>query len=121
MKVMAALALLAACHADAFIPDGTVRITPPPEYRQWWEASRACVDKIEWRTFDEIRWFVSPEPLLSGDGVSAAALTIDNRVYIQAVYASVPWVIQHELVHAINGIHGHPADPFLKCNLMVWH
>jgi hypothetical protein len=109
------------CNAsEAFIPEGTVRITPPPEYRAWWEASRACVNKPELRRFDVIKWYVSPDILVSSDGVRAAALTIDNRVYVAALYQSTTWIIQHELVHAINGIRGHPDDPFLTCHLRTW-
>ena len=122
-RVLIALAFLlgaVGCHADAFIPEGTARITPPASYRQWWEASRSCVNKPEWRHFEDIAWYWSPEPLISGEGVEAVGLTIENRVYIQVLYANVPWIVQHELVHAINGLHGHPPDPFQRCHLLTW-
>lgn len=123
-RVLLALAFLLGafgCQDDPFIPEGTTRIPAPPEYRVWWEDSRPCVHRREFRTFEDIRWYISPTALVSEQGVKAAALTDGRDIYIQAMYQSVPWVIQHELVHAINGVQGHPDDPFLTCNLMAWH
>ena len=114
----ALLAILLAACADPFIPEGTARIDPPPEYRVWWEASRACIHKPEVRTFEQIEWYWSPDLLRASDGTEAVGLTIENRVYLYVPWSETPWVIQHELVHAINGIKGHPADPFLTCYLM---
>jgi len=116
-RPLLALLLLAAC-TDPFIPEGTVRVDPPPEYRAWWDQSRACIGKPEVRYFDEIEWFIAPELLRASDGTDAVALTIGERVYLYEPWAATPWVVQHELAHAINGIRGHPADPFLKCYLM---
>lgn len=113
---LAALALLAACQSP-FIPADTERITPPAEYRQWWEASRPCIAKPEVRPYRQIEWYVTESSLVGSDGQPAAALTQGNRVYLMDVFARQPWVIQHELVHAINDIRGHPYDPFVRCGL----
>jgi len=105
------------CATPFAPPEGTVRIDPPPEYRLWWEASRECVDKPEVRRFEDIEWYVSEEILVL-DGRRLAGLTEGNRVYLSALFAETPMVIQHELVHAVNGISGHPDDPFVVCHLM---
>lgn len=119
MRRLPLLILLAGC-ASPTIPEGTVRIDPPAEYRTWWEASRACVNHREVRRFESVAWYVTPEQPISSDGQKGAALEEDGRIYLWAPYADRPWVIQHELVHAINGIHDHPADPFVRCGLMYW-
>lgn len=105
------------CEAP-FAPADATRITPPPSYRVWWEASRACVHKPEVRHFDRIEWYVTPEMPISSDGVAVWALTVENRVYLWADLDRTDWIVQHELVHAINGIKGHPYDPFIRCRLM---
>lgn len=116
-RVLMTLAL-AACAAPTG-PEGAVRITPPAEYRAWWEASRACVDKPEWRAFDQIEWYVSPERPVTSDGDTVGAFTRESRIYLWVQYAETPWVVQHELVHAINRLgNDHPADPFVTCHLM---
>lgn len=112
--------LFGACGCgQPFAPPDAVAFTPPPTYREWWLASRACIAKPEVRTFEAIRWYRTAAEITL-DGQTAAAVTVGERVYIQAMYDSVPWVIQHELVHAINGISGHPIDPFHTCHLMTW-
>ena len=114
------LALLLVACTNPFIPEGTARIDPPPEYRVWWEASRACINRPEFRAFEDIEWYWSPDLLKGSDGEDALGLTIENRVYLFVDVAQTPWVIQHELVHAINrlGAHPHPYDPFVTCGLM---
>lgn len=105
---------------EPFIPEGTVRIQAPLEYLVWWEASRACVGKPEVRAYSDIEWYVTPEKPVSSEGEEGVAMTVDNRVYLWSPYIARPWVIQHELVHAVNDIHEHPADPFGRCALMWW-
>ena len=112
------LLLLAAC--DGWIaPQDAYQIMPPPEYAVWWQASRACVNRPEYRTFAEVEWYLSPAALIDKDGSEHGAMSIDNRVYLwSSYYATAPWVIQHELVHAINMLgNDHPADPFERCGL----
>lgn len=110
--------VLLGCTGEPLAPAGTVQIDPPPEYRVWWEASRACVHKVEWRRFEAVDWYVSPDLLPATDGERHVALTRGGAIYLWAPYAESPWVIQHELVHAVNGIDGHPTDPFVTCALM---
>jgi hypothetical protein len=112
------LLALAGC-ASPTIPEGTVRIQAPVEYVDWWEASRACIAKPEVRGFGDIEWYVTPEKPEDSDGVEGVAMTVDNRIYLWSPYIARAWVIQHELVHAINDIDGHPDDPFWRCNLMA--
>lgn len=114
------LALVGAACQQPFIPAGTERITPPPEYRQWWEESRACVHRQEVRRFTDVEWYITPEMPVTKDGVQGWALTVGNKVYVWEPFRDSPWIIQHELVHAINGVHGHPNDPFVTCRLMAW-
>lgn len=103
-------------------PEGAVRITPPPEYRVWWEASRACINKREWRRWDQVEWYLTPEMVTANDGRRVVALTRGHRIYLWDFYAQQSWVIQHELAHAINALRAdpHPADPFVTCDLMRW-
>lgn len=110
-------ALAVACQ-PAFAPDGATRIIPPPAYRQWWEESRPCVHQPEIRRYEQIRWYVTPDMPVTSDGTPVWALTVGDHVYLWSAIDRMDWVIQHELVHAINGIRGHPADPFTRCRLM---
>lgn len=115
------LLLLAGCVPDWTAPTEAVRFDPPPEYRVWWEASRACVHRLEFRRYESIEWYVTPTRILAADGEEHGALVDPghrNRVYLWERDTAVPWVIQHELVHAINGVSGHPADPFVTCGLL---
>lgn len=113
------LPLLAACYTEWTPPETVVRFTPPPEYGEWWNASRACIQRPEYRAFYEIEWYLSADILTGADGDPHGAMVARNRVYIWQAYADKPWVIQHELVHAINLLgNDHPADPFERCGLM---
>lgn len=105
------------CEAP-FAPADATRITPPPAYRQWWDAVRPCVHKPEVRRFEQVEWYVTPDLPVTDDGQAVWALTRGRQVYLWTVIDSTDWVIQHELVHAINGITGHPYDPFGRCRLM---
>lgn len=40
------------------------------------------------------------------------------RIYLAQPYLSTPWVVKHEMLHAITGINNHPDDPFRRCRLM---
>lgn len=108
--------LLVAC-ADTFAPEGAVRFDPPPAYRVWWDSAQACIQKPSVRRFEDIEWF-SVDQNMVVDGVEAIAYAPDHRVYITDWNRDVPLVIVHELVHAIDGIAGHPDAPFRRCGLM---
>lgn len=114
------LALLLAACASPTIPEGTVRIDPPAEYRIWWDAIAPCVDRPVRRPYAEVRWYLSPEMPEDHEGRKGLALEDDGRIYLWAPWANTPWLIQHELVHAINKIGpNHPTDPFYRCQLMA--
>ena len=123
-------ALTAACTLDPVIPAETVPIVPPPAYRVWWEAARPCVaarpawphagERQQERPFETVRWYVTAEPPRDHTGQEGAGLEVDGRIYLHAPWRDTPWVVQHELVHAIFGIEGHPAEPFQRCQLMWW-
>ena len=113
------LLVLASCVTEWTPPETVVRFDPPAEYAEWWLASRACIDKPEYRAYYEIEWYLSAEILTGQDGDPHGAMVAGNRVYLWTEYADKPWVIQHELVHAINMIGpDHPGDPFETCHLM---
>ena len=118
-RLIPVLLLTAACAPDWTAPAEAVRFDPPPEYRVWWEASRACVNRREWVRYEQVTWYVTPERLLATDGELHGALVAGTAVYLWERNTGIPWVIQHELVHAINRLgNEHPADPFDKCGLM---
>ena len=117
-RLIPVLLLTAACAPDWTAPAEAVRFDPPPEYRVWWEASRACVNRREWVRYEQVTWYVTPERLLATDGELHGALVDGTAVYLWERNTGIPWVIQHELVHAIARVKGHPWDPFWKCNLM---
>ena len=112
------LLLLTACLSPT-IPEGTTRITPPAEYLVWRQQIQPCVAKPERRPFSRVEWYLSPEMLEDHNGTEGLALEEDGRIYLWEPFAMTPWVVQHELVHAIDGINDHPADPFYKCHLMA--
>ncbi len=119
MRRLAWLLVLAACYPEWTPPETVVRFDPPPEYGAWWNASRACIARPEYRAFYEIEWYVSAEIPTASDGLPHKGITVQNRIYLWQGVLDQPWVIQHELAHAINLLgNDHPADPFDKCHLM---
>ena len=115
----ALLALLLVGCLQPEIPEGTTRITPPAEYLVWWQQVQPCVGKPERRPFSRVEWYLTPEMPRDHNGTEGLAIEEDGRIYLWAPWANTPWVIQHELVHAVNSIDGHPADPFIRCHLMA--
>lgn len=112
------LALLAAC-TDWTAPADAVQFTPPPDYAVWWAEASACIGRREWVPYERIRWFVVPERILATDGELHGALTDGTDIYLWERNTGIPWVIQHELAHAIDRLDNtHPADPFDRCGLM---
>lgn len=105
-------------------PEDTYRISPPAEWKQWWNDGQSCIQKSQHERFESIHWYIVP-----GDGYiqyegapnGAAAITVGQDIYIAERMLSsgeLKRVVVHELVHAIDHINDHPYDPFWKCNLM---
>jgi len=107
------VALLILISCTDFSPYDAVRFNPPPEYKRWWDAAQSCVTEPHKRRYEDIEWYHTD---ISTNG--HPGLTVKNRIYVMPYVDMMQWVIVHELVHAVDDIHGHPYSPFVKCHLM---
>lgn len=107
------IAIIGLISCTDFSPYDALRFDPPPEYERWWDAAQSCVSQPHKRRYDDIEWYHTDIWI---DGHPAT--TVNNKIYIVPEIDMMQWVIVHELVHAVDDIHGHPYDPFTKCHLM---
>lgn len=123
--LLALLVVFMSACSDFTAPDGTVRMTPPAEWKVWWQEAQTCIDKPQKERYETINWYLTPG-YIPYKGDSGAGFTHNQDVYISsyAMYNAYEWelrrVVVHELVHAIDhiGSEPHPYDPFDKCKLM---
>lgn len=129
LLILLALFVVLMTSCSNFVaPEGSIRFTPPPQYKIWWNQIQPCVDKPQKRSWNEIEWYYL-DGYVYVDDVKAAGYTHNNKIFISSWYVfeddgsfrvndDDAWIIQHELVHAISKISGHPYDPFYICGLM---
>jgi len=123
---LAFLLLMTGC-SNLVAPEGAIRFDPPAQYKVWWDAIQPCVNKDQKRHWNDIEWYHVNDIV---DPSGAVGLAQENRIYISDWYVfdmttgeyllgrADAWIFQHELIHAIDKIDGHPDDPFYKCRLM---
>lgn len=113
----------AACAgAAAFAPPDAEPFTPPVVYRTWWLAVEACSGLQG--DFESVQWFVVPtggqvvDP--TGRPVRALWVRAGNRIILQAADTAQPHTPQHEMLHALLQLPGHPREYFVtRCHLGV--
>jgi len=114
--LLAALLVLPGCSPFTGPTDG-VRFDPPAIYHEWWLESQACVMFRVVLPYEQVKWYVTPDTPRDHNGQAGAALEMDGTIWIWQEAVTRKVVIQHELVHAVNDIEGHPYNPFGRCNL----
>lgn len=100
------LALTAGCDATPLGPTGAVRLSPPPEYQQWWAEVVSCAG-VSRTSFAAIEWFVVPGGLVFEDPVQRGrrehGLWVDAmppRIYLAEGVAETGRHVRHEMMHA---------------------
>lgn len=107
---------LASCslYNDSDFPHAAVQITPPPQYRVWWDVVETCSKYV--LPFEAVTWFTVPRGSLSLNGESAAGVWFSdgNRIVIGEGWRDNPALVRHEILHALLGTSSHPRDFFLS-------
>ena len=103
------------------LPPDAVAITPPPEYERWWRDTQDCsAIRGELHT---VHWYVVPNvtTVRSDDGDAAGFWSPRGDVIVLAGwYQDSPWVVRHEMLHALLQVHGHPPEFFrARCGDLV--
>jgi hypothetical protein len=110
-----ALCATASCTAvfEPEFPPNAVLVTPPPQYRVWWEVVESCSGHT--RSFDAVRWYRVPLGAgLTVDGKSAggAWFADENSIAIGDGWRTNGSLVRHEILHAILGTGSHPDEYF---------
>jgi hypothetical protein len=97
---------------DPDFPPAAIPISPPPQYRVWWEVVESCSGR---RTaFDAVTWFRVPVGHLTVRGESAAGawFVSGNRIALADGWKDDGSLVRHEILHAILRTGSHPREYF---------
>ena len=117
--VLPLLLLAALSCSDAVaplpLPDGAVRFTPDPIYREWWAQVEDCAGSTG--DFDAVEWYVVPgDRAFYAPGLDRKVLGYwdpgSNRIVVLEWVPSASALVRHEMLHAILRETGHPAEYF---------
>ncbi len=113
MKTLAALSLvllLAAC-SDLTAPQrgeyGAVPIPTTSQYRAWWSHLEACSGLSG--DINAVR-FYSVDSLSNHDVGREYPAT--KQIYLVSIFVTDSLIVQHEMMHALLNVSGHPAQYF---------
>lgn len=121
LVMLAAVLRVAACTVVDPLPPSAERFSPPSVYGRWWSMTQACSGMMA--SFGAIEWYIVPSvQLFPHDGQDVAGYYDSRRnriVLAQAGQLDGP-LVRHEMLHAINGLPGHPRSQFLgRCGGVV--
>lgn len=124
----ALLATAAACHSDAvtgpdpYFPEGAVAFNPPPRiYTTWWADVQHCSGLSA--PFASVHYYYFPATgffYVKGDEVLGVWAQRGNRITVAEGVALDPFVVRHEMLHALLQTGQHPAAYFSgACGTLV--
>jgi hypothetical protein len=117
MRALLAIALAVMSHGVAR------RFTPYPDpgsLRPAWDFVQACsgAHPLPGHDFAQLTVLVSPY-LLAGRHHIKGLWSEGDTIVIDSASVAVPWVIRHELLHALLQNPDHPMEPFaFPCKLL---
>jgi hypothetical protein len=111
-----ALCLATVACADVFEPEfppNAVLVTPPVQYRIWWEMIESCSGHTA--SFDAVRWYRVPigEGLrVQGESAAGAWFAAENAIAIGDGWRANGSLVRHEILHAVLQDGSHPDEYF---------
>jgi hypothetical protein len=86
-------------------PEGARPLTPPPEYRTWWQDVAAHCDCDPATTFEHLLWYEVPGETFACGGPDrcAAGRDADDIILLAHRWVRSVAVVQHEMLHALLG------------------
>lgn len=99
-----------------FEPESDQRLTPLPEYRQWWQEVEVCSKRHA--NYDAVSWFVlEPGDQTRGNGASYAGYAKGKTIWLLERFASHEPTVKHEMLHVISGEYNHNGNVWIQCKL----
>jgi hypothetical protein len=85
----------------------------PPQYALWWRLTERCAARVV--DPGQIRWYVVPgaEDLGQAD-IQGEYFPVSRRIVVAGRYVQNALLVRHEMLHAITGTSGHPAEDFQR-------
>jgi hypothetical protein len=105
------------------VPDKALRFYPGPITRDGWARIEACAGRQ--RDIQSVNWYTVPGFMpVELEHHQGGALgfwdTYDNRIVVVEAYLDEPWVVRHEMLHAILRRTDHPAEYFeRRCGAVI--
>ncbi|MGQ0703992.1 MAG: hypothetical protein ACT4PM_12745 [Gemmatimonadales bacterium] len=105
------------------LPLGAVPRAAPPVYRDWHEKTKDCSGLSG--DFSALKWYVVPSvsTFLTAGGPQVGLWAGEHgqhRIVIAGNYAEHEMVVRHEILHALLGRSGHPAEYFVERCHLTW-
>jgi hypothetical protein len=117
--VALALGILSVASCSSFEPTGDHSMTPPAEYRVWFEKTQACSGLTG--DFDRIKWYVvDGQDFDCPSGKCVGRWNDDHTIYVARAYSENEMVVRHEILHDLIGHPGHPDPPFGNPCPLTW-
>lgn len=121
-----ALSLVSGCDITGpteAIPAEAVRMTPPESYREWYAATEACAGRSG--DFARVEWFVVPGVRTfqteQGEKIALWIRHGERRhIVVAEDWMHDPFVVQHEVLHDLLNVGGHPAEYFVERCQLTW-
>ena len=104
-----------ACNnvVDAPLPYGAVPMAMPPQYTLWWRLTERCASRAS--DLHQISWYVVPGAADLGQAaIQGEYFSGSHRIVLAGRYIGVAGLVRHEMLHAILGTRGHPAEAFQR-------
>lgn len=93
------------------------RISPPPQYQEWFDEVSACVsaDKpflaLSWWVVEGTGWYDE-----TGDFILGSYYWMTRRVYLAKELMMAEALVKHEMMHYLVDPYGnHPSPPYQQC------
>ena len=103
----------------SFEPDGAMKLTAPPDYRQWWAKTEACSGLSG--NFDQIDFETVPgADFQCPTGTCVGRWEPGHHIYLAASWSHNEMVVRHEMLHELLGRSGHPLPPFGNPCPLTW-
>ena len=95
------------------MPRDAVPMATPPEYTLWWRLTERCAARV--RDPGQISWYVMPGAEDLGQAnIQGQYFPLSRRIVLAGHYVRNAPLVRHEMLHAIVGTTGHPAEDFQR-------
>ena len=113
VAVIACFAWACSNMVEPPLPSGAVPMARPPQYALWWQLTERCAGRSA--DLERITWYVGPGATSLGPSeVQGETYMPSHRIVIAGNFVDIPRLVRHEMLHAILGVPGHPAQFFQR-------